>query len=71
VIVGASCSAATIHGRRDERIKAGTFARLKQITLDADDRIVGPVLEEIPVDVESPRRRAAASAPGAAYPRDL
>jgi transposase len=36
-----TCSATTIRERRDEWIKAGSFARLKQIALDAYDRIVG------------------------------
>ena len=49
-IADSSCSATTIRGRRDECIEAGIFARLKQIALDAYDRIVGLVLEEIIVD---------------------
>jgi transposase len=49
-IADSSCSATTIRGRRDEWIRAGLFARLKQIALDAYDRIVGLVLEEIIVD---------------------
>jgi transposase len=49
-IADSSCPATTIRGRRDEWIKAGIFARLKQIALDAYDRIVGLVLEEIAVD---------------------
>jgi transposase len=35
------CSATTIRERRDEWIQAGIFARLKQIGLEAYDRIVG------------------------------
>ncbi len=50
VIADSSCSATTIRGRRDEWITAGIFARLKQIALDAYDRIAGLVLEEIAVD---------------------
>lgn len=34
-IAGATCSATTIRGRRDEWIRLGVFARLKQIALDA------------------------------------
>jgi hypothetical protein len=49
-IADSSCSATTIRGRRDEWIRAGIFARLKQIALEAYDRIVGLVLEEITVD---------------------
>ena len=49
-IADASCSATTIRGRRDEWIEARVFARLKQIALDAYDRLVGLVLEEILVD---------------------
>jgi transposase len=37
-IVDWSCSATTIRDRSDKWIKAGIFARLKQITLDAYDR---------------------------------
>jgi transposase len=42
--------ATTIRGRRDEWIEAGIFARLKQVTLEAYDRIAGLVLQEILVD---------------------
>jgi transposase len=49
-IADCTCSATTIRKRRDEWIRAGNFARLKQIALEAFDRIVGLVLEEIAVD---------------------
>lgn len=49
-IADASCSASTIRNRRDEWIKAGVFTRLKTIALDAYDRIVGLLLENIAVD---------------------
>jgi transposase len=49
-IADSACSATTIRARRDEWIAAGMFARLKQIALEAYDRIVGLVLEEIIVD---------------------
>lgn len=49
-IADASCSATTIRARRDEWIKAGIFARLKQVALHAYDRMVGLVLDEIIVD---------------------
>ncbi len=55
-IADSSCSATTIRARRDEWTKAGIFARLKQIALEAYDRIVGLVLQESPLTGASPRR---------------
>jgi transposase len=49
-IADTTCSASTIRARRDEWIKAGVFAQLKTIALNAYDRMVGLVLEEISVD---------------------
>ncbi|MGK4578534.1 IS5 family transposase [Kitasatospora sp. HPMI-4] len=49
-IADSTCSAATIRGRRDEWIGLGLFARLKQIALQAYDRVVGLVLDQIAVD---------------------
>jgi transposase len=49
-IADTTCSATTIRTRRDEWIKLGVFAELKQIALAAYDRIVGLVLEDIAVD---------------------
>jgi transposase len=49
-IADTSCSAGTIRNRRDEWIKLGIFARLKKIALDAYDRIVGLLLDQIAVD---------------------
>lgn len=49
-IADSACSATTIRNRRDEWIQLGLFARLKQIALDAYDRIVGLVLDQISVD---------------------
>ena len=49
-IADTTCSATTIRDRRDEWIKAGVFAQLKQLALEAYDRIVGLVLEDIAVD---------------------
>ncbi len=49
-IADCTCSATTIRARRDEWIKAGVFARLRQIALEAYDRIVGLVLTELAVD---------------------
>ena len=45
-----TCSATTLRDRRDEWIRLGIFAQLKQIALDAYDRIVGLLLEDIAVD---------------------
>ncbi len=49
-IADCACSATTIRGRRDEWIKAGIFARLKQIAVEAYDRIAGLALQEILID---------------------
>lgn len=49
-IADCACSATTIRGRRDEWIRAGLFAELKQIALDAYDRIVGLLLQDLAVD---------------------
>jgi transposase len=48
-IADTTCSATTIRDRRDEWIAAGVFAQLKQIVLEAYDRIVGLVLDDIAV----------------------
>jgi transposase len=45
-----TCSATTIRNRRDEWIRLGVFARLKQIALESYDRIVGLLLDQIAVD---------------------
>jgi transposase len=60
-IADTTCSATTIRDRRDEWIKAGLFAQLKRIALEAYDRIVGLVLEDIAVDgciTKAPDERA-------------
>ena len=49
-IADTTCSATTIRSRRDEWIRAGVFTEFKQIALDAYDRIVGIVLDQIAVD---------------------
>ncbi|MGF1426298.1 IS5 family transposase [Kitasatospora sp. LaBMicrA B282] len=49
-IADTTCSATTIRNRRDEWIRLGVFARLKQIALQSYDRIVGLVLDQIAVD---------------------
>jgi transposase len=49
-IADSTCSATTIRARRDEWIRLGIFAQLKQIALDAYDRIVGLLLDDLAVD---------------------
>ncbi|MFE2061114.1 IS5 family transposase [Streptomyces sp. NPDC059467] len=49
-IADTTCSATTIRSRRDEWIRLGVFAKLKQIALESYDRIVGLVLDQIAVD---------------------
>jgi transposase len=49
-IADATCSATTIRTRRDEWIAAGVFARLRQFALNAYDRIVGLLLDDIAID---------------------
>ncbi|MFF4318904.1 transposase [Streptomyces sp. NPDC001568] len=49
-IADATCSATTIRNRRNEWIRLGIFARLKHISLDAYDRMVGLILDQIAVD---------------------
>jgi transposase len=49
-IADGTCGATTIRQRRDEWIRAGIFARLKEIARDAYDRLIGLVLEDIAVD---------------------
>ncbi|MFE5097260.1 transposase [Streptomyces sp. NPDC056638] len=49
-IADTTCSATTIRNRRDEWIRLGLFARLKQIALESYDRIVGLVLDQVAID---------------------
>lgn len=49
-IADSGCSATTIRSRRDEWIRLGVFARLKQIALEAYDRVVGLILDQVAVD---------------------
>lgn len=49
-IADTTCSATTIRNRRDEWIRLGVFATLKQIVLDAYDRIVGLLLDDLAID---------------------
>ena len=49
-IADTTCSATTVRNRRDEWIRLGLFARVKQIALESYERIVGLVLDQIAVD---------------------
>ncbi|MEU8922466.1 IS5 family transposase [Kitasatospora sp. NPDC048545] len=49
-IADSTCSATTIRNRRDEWMELGLFVRLKQIALEAYDRVVGLVLDQVAVD---------------------
>jgi hypothetical protein len=49
-IADTTCSATTIRNRRDGWIKAGMFVELKQLALNAYDRIVDLLLADIAVD---------------------
>jgi len=49
-VADATCSASTIRARRDEWIGLGLFTQLRRIALDAYDRIVGLLLEDVAVD---------------------
>jgi transposase len=49
-VADTTCSATTIRNRRDEWIAAGVFAELRQLALDAYDRVVGLILGDIAVD---------------------
>ena len=45
-----SCSESTLRRRRDEWIELGVMERLRQISLDAYDRLIGLELSEVAVD---------------------
>lgn len=60
-IADSGCSATTIRSRRDDWIRLGVFARLEQIALEAYDRVVGLVLDQVAVD------GAIAKAPGGVF----
>ncbi|MGW5670398.1 IS5 family transposase [Micromonospora sp. NPDC003776] len=49
-IADSTCSATTIRNRRDEWIQLGLFAQLKTIALDAYDRLVGLLLDNLAID---------------------
>lgn len=45
-----SCSATTLRRRRDEWIDSGAMEKLREIVLDAYDRVVGLELSDVAVD---------------------
>lgn len=49
-IADASCSESTLRRRRDEWIKLGVMERLREIALDAYDRLIGLELSDLVVD---------------------
>ena len=49
-IADESCSESTLRRRRDEWIELGVMERLRQICLDAYDRLIGLELSEVAVD---------------------
>lgn len=49
-IADSTCSATTIRNRRDEWMNLGVFAQLKAIALDAYDRFVGLLLDDLAID---------------------
>ena len=56
-----------MRARRDEWVRAGICARLKQIALEAYDRMAGLIRQELAIDwCITKARPAAANAPGAA-----
>jgi hypothetical protein len=67
-IADTTCSASTIRNRRDEWTMLGIVAQLKQIALQAYDRIVG-LLEQIAVDGCITKALVVASA--SAHPRSI
>lgn len=64
-IADTTCSATTIRNRRDEWIRLGLFARLKQVALESYDRIVGLVLDRVAIDGSIRKAPAAEKSPGA------
>jgi transposase len=49
-IADSTCSATTIRDRPDEWIKLGVFTQLRRIALEAYDRVVGLLLDNIAID---------------------
>jgi hypothetical protein len=51
------CSATTLRDRRDEWIKIGAMASLREIVLESYDRYIGLELSDVAVDCCIPSRR--------------
>jgi len=49
-IADRSCSATTLRRRRDECIEAGVMATMRQLALEAYDKLIGLQLSEVAVD---------------------
>src|SRR5918996_2727828 len=49
-IADESCSATTLRRRRDEWIEAGVMARLRELALEAYDKLIGLQLSDVAVD---------------------
>jgi transposase len=49
-IADATCSATTLRRRRDEWIEAGVMAQLRELALEAYDKVIGLELSEVAVD---------------------
>ena len=45
-----SCSASTLHHRRDEWIEAGVMARVRELALEVYDKLIGLQLSDVAVD---------------------
>ncbi len=63
-IADTTCSATVIRNRRDEWIRLGVFARLKQIALESYDRTSASFPTRSPSTARSPKPPAAARWPG-------
>ncbi len=63
-IADEGCSESTLRRRRDEWIELGLMERLRDISLDAYDRLVGLELGDVAVEGASPRPLAEARKPG-------
>lgn len=63
-IADTTCSATMIRNRRDEWIRLGVFARLKQIALESYDRMSASSWTRPPSTAPSPKPLAAARWPG-------
>ena len=62
-IADTTCSASMIRNRRDEWIRLGIFAQLKQIALASYGRVIGLVLDQIAVDGSITKARSLTAFP--------